>query len=318
MNNEPHVLHGKEFGTTFNITYFAGDENEEKVTEEICALFEALNQSLSTYIPNSDISKINKGDTTVIVDTLFKEVFLKSKKIYAETDGVFDPTIGGLVNAWGFGPKENLKELDSTEVIRLLDNMGFDKVTLHDGKIQKQDSVYFDFNALAKGFALDLAGRYLEKINVDNYLIEIGGEIRARGKQLAKNKAWSIALEKPNFDGTRSIDRVIRLENQSMATSGGYRKFKEDSITGKKFIHIINPKTGYPSESNLLSVSVIAQLDCADVDGYATAILAMGFEKAKAFLARRPDLMAILIFSEPDGSLNHYVTSNFKGFDDGF
>ncbi len=300
-------LEGVAFGTTFHITY----RSTQDYTKQVDSLFHLINKSLSTYIPNSDISKINIGDTTIIVDDYFKEVFEKSKKIYKETQGAFDPTIGVLVNAWNFGPKKTITDPDTTTIIRLLDLVGFDKVRLQNGKITKEnDSIYVDFNAIAKGYAVDVAGRFLESRNVKNYLVEIGGEIRARGKSASK-ESWKTGIEEPNFDGTRSIGKVIDLNNQAMATSGSYRKFKIDAITGKKYVHIINPKTGYPTQSNLLSVSIISELDCADVDGYATALMAMTLEEATQFLAEYTYLKGYLVYVTTAGKLETFTTKNF-------
>ena len=270
-----------------------------------------VNKSLSTYIPNSDISKINNGDTTIVVDDFFTEVFNKSDKIYKETEGIFDPTIGTLVNAWDFGPKGTEKNPDSLRVVELLKRVGFDSVHLKNGKItKKNDSAYFDFNAIAKGYAVDVAGRFLEAQKIKNYLVEIGGEIRTRGNK-PNNIPWKAGIEDPNFDGTRSIQKVIELEDESMATSGSYRKFKIDSLTGEKYVHIINPKTGYPTKSKLLSVSVISTLDCADVDAYATALMAMSLEKAKEFLKIRTNLKGYLIYANSEGNLETFATENF-------
>ncbi len=150
---------------------------------------------------------------------------------------------------------------------------------------------------------VDIIGRFLESKKVKNYLIEIGGEIRTKGKN-TKRKPWKIAIEKPNTNGTQSYQEIIELENKAMATSGNYRKFKFTK-NGKKIVHTINPKTGYAIESNLLSASVIAHLDCADVDAYATAFMAMGLEKTKKFLKNHPEINAILIF---ENKKNHLQT----------
>ncbi len=300
-------LHGNAFGTSFNITYDATHD----YTKEIDSLFHLVNNSLSTYIPNSDISKVNRGDTTVVVDELFLEVYNKSLKIYQETKGIFDPTIGVLVNAWGFGPEGAIEKPDSAQIKRLLDVVGFDKVSLLNNRVIKQDAaIYFDFNAIAKGFAVDVAGRFLESEGVANYLVEIGGEIRTRGVK-KDAAAWRAGIEEPNFDGSTSIQKIIDLKDEAMATSGSYRKFKIDSLTGKKYIHILNAKTGYTSESQLLSVSVIAKLDCADVDGYATALMAMPLLEAQQFLKNHSELRAYLIYSDEQGNLQTFATSNF-------
>lgn len=301
-------LEGYAFGTTFNIVY----ADNKDFTKQVDSLFYLVNKSLSTYIPISDISKINQGDTTVIVDAYFTEVYQKSLRIYNETDGVFDPTIGVLVNAWGFGPKNITTKPDSLKIKELLKFVGFNKIQLKNGKIIKEhDSMYFDFNAIAKGYAIDVVGRFLESKNIKDYLIEIGGEVRARGINKKKNTPWKMGIEDPNFDGTRSIKKIVKLRDMSAATSGSYRKFKIDTLTGKKYAHILNTKTGYSAQNNLLSVTIIGNLDCADVDGYATALMAMSLKEATSFLEKHPELNGFLIYSDANGDLLTFTTSNF-------
>jgi len=303
-------LKGLALGTSFNIKYHDKFDNINE--KQIDSLIHLVNKSMSTYIPNSDISKINRGDTTVIVDNLFQEVFNKSNRIFKETNGFFDPTIGILVNAWGFGPDEQIKELDSLQITSMLKFVGFDKVKIENEQVIKiYNQTYIDFNAIAKGFAVDVIGRFLEQKRINNYLIEIGGEIRARGLNQSQ-KPWSVAIEKPNFDGSRSFQTKIELMNESIATSGNYRKFKIDSITGNRYAHTIDTKTGYPSKSNLLSASVIAKLDCADVDGYATALMAMGFNESKQFLQKHIELKAFLIYGDENGDIQTYKTENLQ------
>lgn len=294
---------GFVFGTTYHITIL----HEEKVDYEkaIDSLFFLVNKALSNYISTSDISKINSGDSTIVVDALFAEVFQKSKKIFKQTDGYFDPTVGNLVNAWGFGSDVSKKEIDSLDVQRMMQFVGFDKVQLKKNKIKKQfQEVYLDFNSIAKGFGVDVVGRFLESKNIHDYLVEIGGEIRVRGKN-KKGNFWTVAIEKPNTDGTQSFQTTIQLENSSMATSGNYRKYRI-SNEGKKYVHTVNPKTGFAKESNLLSASVISNLDCADVDAYATAFMAMGFEKTKEFLKTHNNIKVILIYLNKDNSIEEY------------
>jgi len=301
-------LEGLAFGTSFNITL---DDPENKITEvDIDSLIHAMNKSLSTYIPNSDISRINKGDSSVVVDALFQEVFGKSAKIYHETEGAFDPTIGILVNAWGFGPGKPLNQMDQKTVDSLLVFVGFDKLQLKRGKlIKKHPETYLDFNANAKGFGVDVISRYLQSQGIQNYLVEIGGEIRSRGSN-PKNLPWRIAIEKPNFDGSRSFQTIVSLQDESIATSGNYRKFKIDSLSGEKYAHTIDTQTGYPSKSNLLSASVIGSMDCADVDAYATAFMAMGLDKTLRFLERHDQIKCFLIYSDADEGLKTFATDN--------
>lgn len=303
-------LEGLALGTIFHITY---DPSKYELSEnEIDSLLHLVNKSMSTYIPNSDISKINLGDTTIVVDDLFVEVFNKSDRIYRETDGYFDPTIGIIVNAWGFGPKSQLEPTDSAQIKTLLTYVGLKNVKIEKGIVQKKFmESYLDFNAIAKGFAVDVIGRYMESQNIKNYLVEIGGEIRARGLNSSRN-AWTIAIEEPNYDGSRSFQSIISLSNESIATSGNYRKFKIDSLTGEKYAHTMDTKTGFPSKSNLLSASVISEKDCADVDAYATALMSMGLEKSKAFLKKHSELKAFLIFSSEDGKIKTFATKNLR------
>ncbi len=309
-SNNYNKIKGIALGTSFHITY---KNSKEDVSEkQIDSLIYLINKSLSTYLPTSDISKINKGDSSVIVDEMFQEVFIKSEKIFKETGGAFDPTIGILVNAWGFGPDNVVENLDSSHVSSMLDFVGFQKVKLKNNKIVKEyRNTYIDFNAIAKGYAVDIIGRFLEFKKIDDYLVEIGGEIRARGSN-PDGKIWRIAIEKPNFDGSRSFQTVIGLDNESIATSGNYRKFKINAFSGKKFAHTIDTKTGFPSQSNLLSASVIAKLDCADVDAYATAFMAMGINNSKLFLQKHPKLKCFFIYSDDNGDIKTFITENLS------
>ncbi|WP_435414482.1 FAD:protein FMN transferase [Polaribacter aestuariivivens] len=300
------TLKGFVFGTTYKITYLNGTQNFQK---PIDSLFRLVNKSLSTYIPTSDISKINNGDTTIFIDEMFAEVFKKSKKIYTETDGFFDPTVGNLVNAWGFGPKKEKIDLTNEQVSNQMQFVGLHKVELQNHKIVKENpKIYLDFNSIAKGYGIDVIARFFNSKGIDNYLIEIGGEIRAKGTK-KNNNPWLIKLVNPT-DNTNGY-KTLNLSNKSMATSGNYRKFRI-SEDGKKYVHTINPKTGFAIESNLLSASVIANLDCADVDAYATAFMAMGLEKTKAFIAKNNSIKVILIYLNKDGNLEEFTNYTYK------
>ncbi|MEN8856729.1 MAG: FAD:protein FMN transferase [Flavobacteriaceae bacterium] len=301
-NNEPVKLQGQVFGTTYSIIYYDISKNFDT---EINQLFDEINQSISTYIPTSVISRINKGEIGIKADSYFKEVFSKSKQIFKETNGYFDPTVGNLVNAWGFGPEKPLNELDSNRVKELMQFVGLDKVTIENNSVVKQfPETYLDFNSIGKGYGLDAIGRFLESKGVDNYLVEIGGEIRLKGTK-PEGKLWTVQIENPNTDGSRSAYTNLKLTNKSMASSGNYRKFRIAN-DGQKYVHTINPKTGYATESNLLAATVIAELDCADVDAYATSFMAMGLEKTKEFLESKPALKVILIYANEKGELTEF------------
>ncbi len=301
-NTYKHIR-GNAFGTDLNVKLKTSNNRDWK--KSIDSLVEIVNNSLSTYRSNSIISKINKGDTIIKVDTLFKEVYQKAKRIYRETDGIFDPTIGVLVNAWDFGPEKKIKNLDSITIKNLMEEVGFDKIKIASNKVIKENpKTYIDFNAIAKGYGIDVIGRFIEKQGVQNYMVEIGGEVRAKGKN-QRGKFWRIGIENPNFDGSQSYNKVISLKDESIATSGTYRKYKIDK-NGKRYAHILNTKTGYPSKSNVLSASVIGKMDCADVDGYATTFIALGLEGCKTFLQKHPELKAFIIYVDKDGKLQTY------------
>lgn len=307
-NSNLYTLKGNAIGTTFSIKYISKNKIPN-ISIKIDSTINAVNQSISSYLPNSIISKINKGDTTVVVDNIFKEVYLKSKRIVKETNGEFDPTIGILVNAWGFGPEKKIENLNATKIKALMQLVGFNKVKLKNNKIHKtHPAIYFDFNAIGKGYLIDAISNLFEKENIANYLVEIGGEIKAKGVN-QKNKFWRVAIESPNTDMSRTLIATTSLQNESMASSGNYRKFKINE-KGEKYVHTINTKTGYATPSNLISASVIGNKDCADIDAYATAFMAMGLEKTKLFLEKHSNLKAFLIFSDKNGTLQTYKTEN--------
>ncbi len=308
-NNSYQSIQGSAFGTSMHIKFQT--QKKQNFKKSIDSLVNEVNASLSTYWKNSIISKINQGDSTVIVDAKFKEVFNKANRIYKETDGVFDPTIGVLVNAWDFGPEKNIKNLDSILVKKLMQQVGFDKVKIISDKVKKENpQTYIDFNAIAKGYGIDIIGRFLESKGIRNYMVEIGGEVRAKGKNKS-GKYWRIGIENPNFDGTQSVNKIISLKNESIATSGTYRKYKIDK-NGNRYAHIIDTKTGYPAKSNVLSASVIGKTDCADVDGYATTFIAFGLDKCKAFLKKHPELKAFIIYVDENGKLQSFKTENLE------
>lgn len=303
------LVRGEALGTTYHIKYKSPEHRDYGPAFD--SIFDVVNASMSTYIPTSKLSRINRGDRTVVVDSPFVEVFQKSRAVWKATDGYFDPTIGIMVNAWGFGPEKPLATPDSAAVDSLLRLVGFGKVhLLADHRIEKDDPrVFLDFNALAKGYTLDLIARYLDRQGVRDYLIEIGGEIRSRGQKRA-GQPWVIGIEKPREDGKRSIMERLSLKDQSMATSGNYRKFRVDKRTGRKYVHIVDPHTGYPAKKRVLSASVLAP-DCMTADAYATALMAMGLKRSLDFLAQRKDLDALLIY-DSDSGMKVYATKGFR------
>ena len=304
-NESQQKITGPIFGTYFSVIY-DGSKNYDK---ELDSIFNVINQSMSTYIEISDISKINRNEA-VLIDAHFKRVFEASKQIYKNTDGAFDPTIGVLVNAWSFGPSGEIDNLDSLKINTLMQSVGFNKVSISDNRVIKEHpETFIDFNAIAKGYAVDVVAEFLANNGHDNFLVDIGGEISAKGINTKSGNAWKIGIDDPNFDGSQSYSKVISLNDEAMATSGTYRKYKVDR-DGNRYSHIIDAKTGYPSKTNLLSISVIAE-DCMTADAYATAFKTMGIDKITEFLKSRPDLKVYLIFENDEKQLETLSLNNF-------
>jgi thiamine biosynthesis lipoprotein len=294
------VLQGNALGTTYGIAVFEGElnVNPEQLRMSIDSLLEAVNASMSTYRSNSLISRLNAEDSTVVIDAMFEEVFLLSKRIHQESGGYFDPTVGILVNAWGFGPEGPRNEVPQLE--NLLPRVGLDKVRISEGSMIKEvPGVQLDFNAIAKGYTLDRIAVLIRNNGGLNYLIELGGEIVASGMNLTKQALWTIGIDNPQ--DTQSLSRVIPLRDAAMATSGNYRKFRVDSISGRPYGHTINPLNGRAETTNVLSASVIAPT-CAEADAYATAFMAMPLHQSLQFLAGRPEFSIYLIYVDQDNT----------------
>ncbi len=309
---ENHQFTGEALGTTYMIRYFS--DEDLKFERALDSIIDDINSSMSTYITKSDISRINRGDTSVSVDENFRAVFTASSKIYKESEGFFDPTVGVLVNAYGFGPGKPLNTLDTNSLDSLRNLVGFSKVMLTDRlTIQKENpAIYLDFNAIAKGYTIDVIADYLESNNVENYLIELGGELRAKGKNLESNAHWIVGIDDPNQgNAERRLQAKVKLVNAAMATSGNYRKYLVDSITGQKYVHTINPKTGKAERSDLLSATVLAE-NCMLADGYATAFMALGLERTKQLLQELEGVEAYILYSTPEGDMDKFSTPGFK------
>lgn len=290
--NKPNLIkiEGEAQGTTWHVSYLSTDPVNH--TASIDSLLRKIDSSMSTYLPMSLISKINNNDSTVILDEYFIDVFNKSMEVSEKTNGLFDITIGSLVNAWGFGfsKKENV---DQAMIDSLRQFVGYKMLRLIENKIIKEmPQIKLDFNAIAQGYSVDVLAAFLESEGIHDYLVEIGGELKAKGKKYNEN--WKVGIEQPNDHATeRKLEAIIALNNRALATSGNYRKFYEEE--GQKFSHIIDPGTGYPAKQNLLSATVLAD-DGITADAYATAFMIMGLENSKIFLAKHQDLKLEVFF----------------------
>lgn len=300
---------GNALGTTYTIRYIT--DRKVDYQKEVDSVFRVVNQSLSTYSPTSDISKINAGDTTQVVDPMFREVFEISSTVYEASCGYFDPTIGILANAWGFGPVP-ATPLDSAAVDSLLAYVGWDNVQLHSNNTlsKAHPAICFDFNAVAKGYAVDRLGALLADKGIEHYLVEVGGEVLARGKNTMSNRLWTVGIDDPQAGHHRRLKSVVFLQDRALASSGNYRKFWIDPKTGEKYVHTLNPKTGYPKNSNVLAASVVAH-SCAVADAYATACMAMDLEASKRLLNEQKHVEAYIIYLDTHGATQTFMTPGF-------
>ena len=295
-------ISGYVYGTTYTIVYFSDDELQLKV--QIDSLFDAIDMSMSTYNPNSLITRINNNED-IELDNHFKFVFNVSKKIFNKTNGLFDPSIGPLVNSLNFGPKTNHLPIDKLKTL-----VGLDKFNIIDNKLIRPFNSFIDFNAIAKGYSVDVISRFLSINNITNYLVEVGGEIRSSGMNLDGNKNWRVGLDTPRFDGLqRDLYKIFNLKDKSMATSGVYRKFKIDS-SGNKYAHIIDPKTGYSSTSNILSVTVISE-DCIEADAYATALQLMSVDEITLLAKENSAISIFIIYNDVNNEMKDISFNNF-------
>lgn len=295
------------FGTVYNITY----QSDEDLQSQIEAELKKVNETFSTFDSKSLISQVNQNKP-VKVNQMFREVFTLAETISKETDGAFDITVAPMVNMWGFGFKTGLhpskQKIDSLHQI-----VGYYKVKLVGNTIHKQDSrTMLDCSAIAKGYGSDAIARLLLRNGVENFMVEIGGEIVTKGNS-EKRLPWKIGVTKPTEDSLNTkqeFETVLNVTDKAMATSGNYRNFYYKG--GKKYAHTIDPKTGYPVQHSLLSATVLAK-NCATADAYATSFMVMGIEKACKLLDRHPELMAYFIYSDAKGNLKVWYSPSMEG-----
>lgn len=269
---------GFVFGTVYSVTY----QCEKNLKQEIEAELQKVDGEFSMFNDTSTVARINRGEN-VEKSAMYREVYELAQTVNRETDGAFDITVAPLVNAWGFGFK-NEQMPTRQQVDSLL-------------KIRNQ----YDFSAIAKGYGSDVVARLLRSHGVQNFMVEIGGEVVTQGIS-EKRLPWKIGVTKPTDDSlsvSGELQTVLNVTDIAMATSGNYRNFYYRD--GKKYAHTIDPKTGYPVQHSLLSATVLAK-NCAVADAYATSFMVMGMERAKTVLERHPELMVYFIYAEPDGT----------------
>ena len=321
-------LRGETMGTTYQIRYSGAERSDLK--QSIDSLLEIVNLEVSTYIPQSTISRFNQTsdpfslayspiteeDSTSYPNKHFKTNLARSKAIFDQMEGYYDPTVMPLVNYWGFGYTEKRKvtQVDSVKIDSLIALVGFDKIDWNqDANLLEKElpNMQLDFSSCAKGYGVDQVAQHLSDQRIEDYMVEIGGEVVVKGKN-PKGQDWTIAVSLPRAGaGLEEFQTILSLKDIAVATSGNYRIFYE--VAGEKFAHIISPITGFTEKSNLLSVSVLAK-DCLTADAYATAFMVMGLERSMAFASQQPGLEAYFIISKADGSMEVSYTEGIPEY----
>mgnify|MGYP001189250057 CR=1 FL=1 len=300
--------YGYTQGTTYSIQYLS--PNGKNIQNNIDSILSRVDLSLSTYQEESLISKINRNETKKL-DSLYKRVLISALNIAKNTKGAFDPTIAPLVNFWGFGPKE-IKQNKKSSISTLLNSVGYEKIHVNDDEIVKENlKTQLDFNGIAQGFTVDLIAEHFLKIGINDFMIEIGGELRCKGVN-SQNEVWRIGIEKPEKKKNKDhFHAILLIDNLAVASSGNYRNYKIDSKSGAKFSHSINPKTGFPVKSNLLSVTILNP-SCMQADAIATGCMIMGLEKSIEYVNLDSESEALMIYSGKNGELKTYMTDAIK------
>ncbi|MGR6980701.1 FAD:protein FMN transferase [Testudinibacter sp. P27/CKL/0425] len=300
---------GKTMGTTYSVKYLTDSSqnlpDQQTVQQQVDRTLQEVNRQMSTYQKESEISQFNQSQavqSAVAISPEFGRVVEEAIRLNQLTDGALDITVGPLVNLWGFGPENRPEKIPSeAEIEARRAWIGLDKLSLDksDGQYRLSKSVpnlYIDLSSIAKGFGVDQLAEYLDSLGIANYMVEIGGEIRAKGLN-KEQKAWQIAIEKPEFDGQRAVQLIIGLKDMAMATSGDYRNYFEQG--GVRFSHEIDPHSGKPIQHNLVSITVLNPSSMT-ADGLATGLFVLGAEKALE-IAEKNNLAIYLIIKTNTG-----------------
>ncbi|MDB5193782.1 MAG: ApbE family lipoprotein [Segetibacter sp.] len=302
-------LTGFAQGTTYSITYYAVDSfvTQKHVDNTLAS----IDSSLSIYKPYSQISKFNASSSGLFIDTFFQAVVKKSIEVYNATGGAFDITVYPLVKAWGFGAKTNTSIPDSAAIKSLLPCIGTGNIQLNKNNLQKNiPCVQIDVNGIAQGYSVDVLAYLLERNHITNYMVELGGEIRVKGVKFPSGEQMTIGIEAPskNEFTNEPLQKKIRVKEGAITTSGNYRKFYEGG--SKRITHLIDPKSGFPIDNELISVTVVAK-DAISADGFDNALMVMGLQKSLAFLKNQKDMEAYFIYHKSDGSIADTATQGF-------
>ncbi|MBT3961867.1 MAG: FAD:protein FMN transferase [Candidatus Marinimicrobia bacterium] len=311
-SNKTHV-NGLTMGTTYEIILGETIENNKlvKLHSKIDSLLQEINQQMSIYISDSDISNFNHGKDISAIPrpNMFSQVLERSIYWYHESNGSFDITVMPLVNEWGFGNKKVIQSIPLESKIKsILQFVGGDKLFLENKMLSKTNSqIQIDLGAVAKGYAVDIIGELLSNNNIQNYYIEIGGEIKCSGVN-SGGKVWTIGIQLPDRLNHGQIIEKVTLKNKAIATSGDYKNYVE--LDGKYYSHTINPKTGYPIDNQIASVSVMAS-SCMDADAIATALMIMDLNDGIHWVNSLHEIDAMWVIRKENGLFETHTTNGF-------
>jgi len=302
-------ISGLAQGTSYHITYYAKDSAVTK--KQVDSILDKIDSSLSIYKPYSLISRFNNAPDAVEMDEHLRLVIRRSLEIFKASDGVADITVYPLMELWGFGPRHALVPAGADSLPAVMPCIGSKKIHTRGRKLVKDiPCVKIDVNGIAQGYSVDVVASFLEWNGIKNYLVEIGGELRVKGRKQPGGMMMQIGIEAPaknNFDEP-VIQKIVQFDKGAITTSGNYRKFNE--VKGKTITHLMDPKTGYPFHNELISVTVFAK-DAITADGYDNALMGMGLKKALLFLKDHPEMEAYFIYRHPDGAIADTATGGF-------
>ena len=305
-----YFITGEAQGTTYQVIYYSADSIVSK--KQVDSILIKLDSSLSLYKSYSLINRFNASDSGLVTDDHFLTVLQKSLTTFHETGGIFDVTVQPLVQAWGFGPTQATKLPESATIQQIKKCVGSQNLKVwRDKVVKKRPCVKVDLNGIAQGYSVDVIAMFLDRCGIANYMVELGGEIRVKGRKQPGNEKMKIGIETPGDDEfeTGIMQTVIALDEGSITTSGNYRRYYESE--GRRITHLIDPRTGYPIENELISITMYAK-EAMTADAFDNALMVMGLQKAMDFVEKRKQLAAHFIYKAKDGTLRDTMSSRFQ------
>lgn len=308
-----YEVEGKGGSVAYRVKYISADSTDLKPA--IDSLVKVVDHSISSYNKESIVAKINQGLVATKANDHFKRAFATAQKVWKESGGFYDPTVGILVNAWGFG-KELIQPVSKLPTEHEIDSLkkyvGFEKVHISDDDyVKKQNpAIQLDLTSVLRGYTADVISDFLKSKGIENFSVKVDGQTIVEGKDVVNNTSWKVEAEDPYELNDDYKEVILHLNNESVSTDENYRRVWIDG-NGKRFVHIINPFTGYPMTGEMLSATVIAKT-AVESDAYSTMFMIIGLEKSKEFLAKHPELKALLVYSDQNNEVKTYKTQNIE------